>query len=49
MEQRFVISPRVHLAPEDDPASFQGYALETHPRSTPEWEAWADRVSKALP
>lgn len=49
VEQRFVISPRVHLAPTDEPATFQGYALETHPRSTPEWEAWADRVARALP
>lgn len=49
VEQRFVISPRVHLTTGDDPASFQGYALETHPRATPEYEAWADRVARALP
>lgn len=49
VEQRFVLSPRVHLGPADDPAAFKGYALETHPRATPEWEAWADRVARALP
>ncbi len=49
VEQRFVLSPRVHLGPADDPATFKGYTLETHPRATPEWEAWADRVSRALP
>lgn len=49
VEQRFVLSPRVHLGPADEPGAFKGYTLETHPRATPEWEAWADRVSGALP
>lgn len=49
VEQRFVLSPRVHLGPTDDPSAFKGYALETHPRATPQYEAWADRVSGALP
>ena len=49
VEQRFVLSPRAHLGAGDAPARFKGYALETHPRSTPEYEAWAERVSKALP
>lgn len=49
VEQRFVLSPRVHLGAADDPTAFKGYALETHPRATPEYDAWADRVSGALP
>lgn len=49
VEQRFVLSPRVHLGPTDDPTTFKGYALETHPRATPEYEAWVDRVAGALP
>jgi hypothetical protein len=49
VEQKFVLSPRVHLGPADDPAGFHGYTLETHPRATPGWEAWADRVAAALP
>jgi hypothetical protein len=49
VEQRFVLSPRAHLGPADAPERFKGYALETHPRSTPEYEAWAERVARALP
>lgn len=49
VEQRFVLSTRIHLGSVDRPEEFTGYALRTHPRQTPEWTAWADRVSGAMP
>ncbi len=49
VEQLFVLSARVHLGPADRPQELAGWALRTHPRATPEWEAWADRVAAGLP
>ena len=49
VEQLFVLSARVHLGPADRPQELAGWALRTHPRATPEYEAWADRVAAGLP
>lgn len=49
LEQRFVISKRVHLLAGDRAKLFKGYTLTTHPRSTPEYTAWIERVVVALP
>jgi hypothetical protein len=49
LEQRFLISTRVHLLAGDRATIFEGYTLTTHPRSTPEYAAWIERVAEALP
>lgn len=49
LEQRLVLSTRVHLLPSDRPEAFRGYRLTTFPRATPEYEAWAQRVIDGLP
>lgn len=49
LEQRFVVSTRVHLLASDRPDQFQGYVLTTFPRATPEYTAWVQGVLEALP
>ncbi len=49
VEQRFVLSTRFPLLPTDRPETFRGYRLTTHPRATPEYAAWVDRVVEGLP
>ena len=48
LEQRFVLSARVRFLPTDEPERFQGYVLTTHPRATPEYAAWVDRIAAGL-
>lgn len=48
LEQRFVISTRVHLLPTDRPDQFDGYSLTTFPRATPEYSAWIERIAEGL-
>ncbi len=49
VEQRFVLTPRFQLGPADRPEDLEGYELESHPRATPGWDAWAERVAGRLP
>jgi hypothetical protein len=49
VEQRYVLSTRVHLLPTDRAEAFAGYKLATYPRSTTEYAAWVDRIQEALP
>jgi len=48
VEQRFVLTPRVRLGPLDRVDHFEGYAMSTTPRPTPEYEAWVERVLEGL-
>ena len=48
LEQRFVLSARLHLGPADRPQVFRGYRLETVPRATPQYDAWVARLVESL-
>jgi len=48
LEQRFVLSARLHLGPADRPQVFRGYRLETVPRPTPQYEEWVNRIIASM-